>query len=119
MCEVAYIVIRSFFLLLFGKENYKTKKKKFKNPDCYKTFASKRGFLQIINTASAASRLVFSFLLLFFFYAHAFFVVLRVFISLSLHTASTARFGLVWFLIDHTHKQWDPFFMERASACYC
>ena len=88
----------------------KTRKptKKFKNPDCHKKFASKRGVSANNHTASAASR--FDFLLLFYInVAGCIF-----FILLLLHIASTARL-----VLDHTYiKRWIPF-MERPSARYC
>ena len=73
--------------------------KKFKNPDCYKTFASKRGVSANNHTASAASRLVF-FLL---FYAHAF--VVCAFLFPCRYTQLLQHFC---FLIIHTTV--DPFY---------
>ena len=65
--------------------------KKFKNPDCHKKFASKRGVSANNHTASAASRLD----LLLLFYKRV--TGCLFFISLLLHIASTARL-----VLDHT-----------------
>lgn len=89
-------MIRSLLLVsMEEKKITKPTKKKFKNPDCYKTFASKRGVSANNHTASAASRLV----LFLLFYAHAFVLCAFLFPCRSLHTASTALLFL-----DHTHN---------------